>query len=1228
MADVFVSYSRRDADFVQRMASSLEERGKSVWIDTQGIADTEVFPQALRSAIEGSDAFLFVITPDSVASDFCEQEVTYARSLEKRIVPALRAPVPDPAIPEEIRHRNWIPFTEAEDVDASLDRVVRALDTDLAACKEHTRWLVKALEWDAEDRDRSFLLRGSELKAAESWLAGTSPEAEPAPTTVQSEYVLASRRAAARRQRTLVTASLVVAVVAVGLGVVALVPRNQAVSAGRTDRVQALAAESQNELSADPEVSVLLARQAVQTDPDPQAVAALRQAVDASAVRVALPTQSGRQCGYLGAPSLAYSPDGHRLAESLCTGEVVVADSGTGRILYRRHIAGQLGAVAYAPDGRTLAVGTPSGVSLLDPSTGAVVARLSDDAQPNALAYSPDGSLLAATTNRGTTLWDLSTGAVRFSFPGVNDNFSLAFTSDSKALAVGTGAGFTAVFDVTTGQTLHRLAPPAGQDISPGSSPNPVAVGGNLLAVAVNVNGPGDLSADIDLWNTTTWTFDKVLTPVTNTAVGAVAVSPDGQDVAVGNDDGSGGVWAVSTGEQLVTLRGQTAEINTIAFSPDGTTVAAVAEDGTARTYRAARLVPDSARTVVSTDQQNEGVVISDDGRLAASWDEQTPTSTVQVTDGSTGRVVFTLPATTVEDVSFSPDGRYLVVTDSSGGMHVADLDDHRVVVGQGWPRTCVNGGYPPAVSNDDKLVAVYTFCGQVTVGHLGDARPFENFNQHQQLSEIAFDPTGQRLALASWDSSVTVVDVATDRPVLELIGHTRGVTGVVYSRTGGYIITSSGDDSLRVWDATTGQLMQVDRDESALDDVSASPDGKWVAEENSDNQVRVWAVCPDCRDPSALLAGSAASAVSPLTPLEREAAAQAGWGPPPTTGWSRRSLRSVAFAPQELLELGGDLVPGGDVHVQPRGGRLFGVEGHLQTVDHVQVLGVGPDQLVDLTPRLVTGPPQRRTVEHQAGHGAQPFDEGGAGFGVGHGRHVVGDPGPQADDRHLGLAQGHLEGGLHPGRHFEGALHGAHPADQVGRLGRDGGGQFDRAGVGRGGGEGTQPDHGAHLQAADHPDHRFDEGGPQEVRLRPGQVDDVGSHPVLARRDPDGRPGQLGGDPVLQPGDGPPGPLVDEQLGVEGGHRLGGGGGDQLLDGRRRSHAGVDPTLETHHQHRCRQARVVHVAPLRVVTEEGAGVGAVHSDSTSARARWPSRTTWSANWSTPVRSPAAAPPT
>ena len=150
MLDVFISYSRTDTEFVQRIASSLEENGKSAWVDTVGISDAEVFPRAIRSAIEESDAFLFVITPASVASGYCEQEVTYASSLAKRIVPVLRDAVPDGDLPEEIRTRNWIPFSPGDDYDASVGRVVQALDTDLEARKYHTRLLVKAIEWENE----------------------------------------------------------------------------------------------------------------------------------------------------------------------------------------------------------------------------------------------------------------------------------------------------------------------------------------------------------------------------------------------------------------------------------------------------------------------------------------------------------------------------------------------------------------------------------------------------------------------------------------------------------------------------------------------------------------------------------------------------------------------------------------------------------------------------------------------------------------------------------------------------------------------------------------------------------------------------------------------------------------------------------------------------------------------------------------------------------------------
>jgi WD40 repeat protein len=949
MADVFLSYSRRDSAFVDRLSAALDVRGKAVWLDTGSIADAEVFPQAIRTAIEASDAFLFVITPDAVSSAYCEQEVSYAGELGKRIVPVLRQPVEDSEIPREIRERNWIPFTEDTEFDSATDRVVQALDTDLEHRKEHTRWLVKCIEWDSEGRDRSFLLRGSELKAAENWMARTPIDADPTPTTLQNEYVLASQRAAARRGRTLLGLSVAVTALAIGLGVIALVSRNQAVSVGNTARAQALAAESQNQLTADPEVSVLLARKAMQQRPIPQAVAALRQAMDSSPVRVALPTESVGQCAPRSGPSVAYSPTGRRVAEVACSNDVVVLDAASGRVVYRRHVSGPAGAVAYDPTGRVLAVGTNTGVDLLNPSNGVVQSRIvvppgpralgrgpggpgpigpnssgpgAGIAQvqggPNALAFNATGSRLAATSFLGTTVWDLATGKAVLSLVEPGSDQTLAFTSDGSSLVVGT-QGAAEVVDVTTGQIVKRLSPP-GQTLATGQ-PNPVALHGNVLVVGQNVSGPGDVSGQIDLWDTKTWTMFDSLTSVTGTAIGDVSISPDGQRVAVGNYDGTGGVWSVFPDEELVPLAGQTADLNTISFSPSGTEVVTAANDGTARIYWASgpwratlnaqlcgcgneigwqpHKVVALARSgndivlqawslpsgmalpnppVLNTDQANAGAVLSRDGRLAATWSEMAPETTVKVQDTGSQRAVFTSPATSVLGVSFSNDDRLLLVIDAGGHLHITTLATRRTVVGTGWSSSCNGSGHPPAVSNDDRLVAVYSFCGQVQVGRVGNARPFESFNQHGQLSSAAFDPVGDRLALGSWDDSVTILNVSTDKPVLELVGHTRGVDGVIYSPRGQYILTTSTDDTMRVWNAATGQLLQVDHELSAPNAPSVSSDGAFVAETNNNNQVRIWAVCPQCQDPTGLLKTSRSSVVSPLTSLERaETASQSG---------------------------------------------------------------------------------------------------------------------------------------------------------------------------------------------------------------------------------------------------------------------------------------------------------------------------------------------------------------
>jgi WD40 repeat protein len=260
-------------------------------------------------------------------------------------------------------------------------------------------------------------------------------------------------------------------------------------------------------------------------------------------------------------------------------------------------------------------------------------------------------------------------------------------------------------------------------------------------------------------------------------------------------------------------------------------------------------------------------------------WNDSNPTSTIKVLDTATQRVVFTLPATTTSGVTFSDDNRLLVVADQSGGLHITTLSSGHTKVGHGWTSRCdQQSGLSPAVSSDDRLVAVYSFCGRVSVGRVLTAKPFETFDVHGQLSHIAFDPTGSRLALASWDSTVTVLGIATNRPVLELVGDTRGVDGVAYSPDSRYIATTSIDDTVRVWNASTGQLMQVDQERTAPASPSFNSNGQILAETNNDNQIRLWTVCLNCGDPAAILSSSRSSVVSPLTPLERaEVALQSG---------------------------------------------------------------------------------------------------------------------------------------------------------------------------------------------------------------------------------------------------------------------------------------------------------------------------------------------------------------
>src|SRR5882672_10733669 len=85
---VFLSYSRKDREFVTRLAAALEARDDlQVFRDTEDILPTEEWRARLAKLIGEADTVVFCLSPDSATSEVCGWEIGHAEALNKRIAP-------------------------------------------------------------------------------------------------------------------------------------------------------------------------------------------------------------------------------------------------------------------------------------------------------------------------------------------------------------------------------------------------------------------------------------------------------------------------------------------------------------------------------------------------------------------------------------------------------------------------------------------------------------------------------------------------------------------------------------------------------------------------------------------------------------------------------------------------------------------------------------------------------------------------------------------------------------------------------------------------------------------------------------------------------------------------------------------------------------------------------------------------------------------------------------
>ncbi len=198
--DVFISYGRADSKaFAVNLHKRLIEQGLKVWFDQNDIPLGVDFQHQIDDGIEHAHNFLFIIAPHSVKSPYCLKEIQLAVKRNKRVIPLLHVEPNDcwDKMHPTIGKINWVYFREEQDdFETSFAGLVDLIHKQANYVEQHTQFLVKALEWERNQRKTSYLLIGEERIQAESWLKVRFKEEQPPciPTDLHSEFICESTK--------------------------------------------------------------------------------------------------------------------------------------------------------------------------------------------------------------------------------------------------------------------------------------------------------------------------------------------------------------------------------------------------------------------------------------------------------------------------------------------------------------------------------------------------------------------------------------------------------------------------------------------------------------------------------------------------------------------------------------------------------------------------------------------------------------------------------------------------------------------------------------------------------------------------------------------------------------------------------------------------------------------------------------------------------------------------
>jgi WD40 repeat protein len=836
--DVFVSYSRADADFARKLNDTLQIQGKTTWFDQESIASGSDFQQEIYRGIKVCDNFLFILSPRSVNSPYCADEVEYAAQLNKRFVTVLYREVNSADLHPELAKMQWIDFNHNErDFNANFNQLVRTLDTDREHVHSHSKWLQRAIEWQEKDKSADLLLRGNEFAIAQNWLQEAEQQKkQPVATSLQKEYITDSREAieASRKRekwRIIILRSLLglvsaVAGVAVVAGVEAGIQGRQAKIAQINSLGQYSLLFSKSNRQFEGLIEAIRAGEQLQqlqkqkiTDKKTESIVlrALQEAIYGTTLR-----EHNRLVGQghsTDVNAAVFSLDGKTIA-SASEDNTIKLWSIKGQLLQTldKH-TNRVRGIAFSPDGKTIASASADKTIKLWNIEGQLLRTINAHTDwVRDVAFSPDGkTIVSASSDKTIKLWSTQGKLLRTIEAHDQEVRGVVFSPDGNTIASASNDKTIKLWS-TQGKLLRTLKGHNDGVISVVFSPD-----GKMIASASDDN-------TVKLWSTQGKLL-KTLKEHTGWVWG-VAFSPDGKKIASSSDDNTIKLWSAQ-GQLLQTLKGHIDGVRGVAFSPDGKTIVSAGGDSTIRLWSSqGKVLP----TLKGHSERVWRVAFSPDGKtiVTASDDRTIKIWTTQ------GQLLKTLKVHTdkVKGLALSPDGKTIASASDDTTIKLWSIEGQLLKTFKGHGAAVSGVAFSPdgqtiASASNDKTIKLWSTQGQL----------LKTFKGHAEwVKDVVFSPDGKTIASASNDKTIKLW--STQGQLLKTFkGHVDTVWAVAFSPDGQTIASASRDGTIKLW-STEGKVLQtLIGHEAAVISVAFDPDGKTIASASNDSTVKLWSI-------------------------------------------------------------------------------------------------------------------------------------------------------------------------------------------------------------------------------------------------------------------------------------------------------------------------------------------------------------------------------------------------